>query len=135
MAISSTQVFKLAEDLLENSEEVYIRASASRSFYAAYYAIKPLFDDLYSGPDLVGGTHEIIIDFFQFYQGTYGAEFSRKINQIGITMHGLRIIRTRADYNTGGNFSKNLAEQALKTGKNIERFVIEAYELKNKHTA
>lgn len=135
MTITPSQVFSLAEELLERSDEVSWKASAGRSFYAAYYIVKPLFDELYTGPELRGGVHEKIIDFFQNYQGDYGAEFSRKINQIGSALFGLRILRTKADYRSDKDFSKNDCEQAFKTARRIEECADEAYSLKRKNSA
>ncbi len=133
MAIGPNELFKLAEELLESPDEVKLRASASRSFYAAFFVIKPLFDELYDGPELKAGTHEIIIDFFGLYQGDFGAEFSRKINQIGTAFAGLRILRTTADYDTvTKKFTRIQAEMALKAAQKIELCVNEAYDLRSK---
>ena len=132
MPINTSHLFKLAEALLQGPDEVYFRASASRSFYAAFHVIKPLHDELNDGPELIGGTHENIIQFLKLFPGKFGVDYSRKINQIGITMFGLKTIRTLADYRISEDFLKGEAELAYKLARKIEDRVKEANILKGK---
>lgn len=129
MAITTSQLLELAEEFLNVSDEPHLRASAGRSFYAVYFILKPLYEEL-GGLDVIGRTYEIIIDFFQNYRGPFGDAFDKKIHGIGWAMFGLRAIRTKADYKTDERFTEGEAQQALQTARKIRERVDAAQELK-----
>lgn len=135
MSTNCNDLFALSEELLNGAKESHHRGAASRAFYAAYHLARMLCEKIRKGPELAGGTHAGLIDELKSYHGEHGADFDRKINQLGFVLEGIRAIRTEADYHLDMQFKKALAEQALLSAKRMEHKIIEIYELLDQRSA
>lgn len=98
---------------LLSDDEISSRSAASRAYYGAFHASKPLADKL---PDPVEseGMHDRAIRAMKEYPVTVkNKDTAMAIHKVGIQLAQCRSIRTRADYKCGEAFSKSEAEEAI----------------------
>jgi uncharacterized protein (UPF0332 family) len=101
-----------AKGLLSN-DEISNRSAASRAYYGALHASKPLADQL---PDPVKfeGSHDRAIRAMKEYPVTIANKSTAlAIHRVGILLSQCRSLRTLADYNCSIAFSGSEAEEAI----------------------
>jgi uncharacterized protein (UPF0332 family) len=112
MPVAPTDWLTFAKGLLSN-DEIGNRSAASRAYYSAFHASKPLADQL---PDPIesDGMHDRAIRAMKEYPVTVkNRDTAMAIHRVGIQLAQCRSIRTRADYKCGEVFSKSEAQEAI----------------------
>ena len=100
----------LAEDLLNQTEESYLRSSISRAYYGVFCMARNKKDyKNYTGSDNI---HWKVIN-------EYKSSSSRNEQNIGRILDSLRKSRNDADYNEDRPINKALAERVVLSAKNI----------------
>lgn len=114
MAITSADFLRISEELIENSDEIYYRTSASRAYYGIFHICQQLAAQLPGEENPGEGSHQRIIKKLKKNPG------NEKIRTIGNLMDQMRLLRVRADYRLNFHFGKSLAEQLIFTAKEIQ---------------
>lgn len=112
MPVSPTEWLNFATALL-GDDEIANRSAASRAYYAAFHASKPLADQL---PNTIhsDGMHDRAIRAMKECPATTAnRSHVLAIHRVGILLGQCRSIRTIADYRCGIDFSKAEAQEAI----------------------
>jgi uncharacterized protein (UPF0332 family) len=92
------------------------RSAASRAYYGAFHACRPLADRLPDPPNHKGGMHDRLIRaMMECPISATKRDVVMAIKKTGILMSQLRSIRTKADYKCDESFLQADAEEAINT--------------------
>jgi len=110
MPITPHDLLRWAEAQADQPDEVTLRASASRAYYAAYHASLPFVAGMEMSPTLKGGVHDQTIE-----------KLLRKpeTKKIGFLLQGIKKNRTKADYKLEEDWDKAWTERTIQTSRII----------------
>ena len=120
MSITAADFLKLAKDLLARSDEVAVRAAASRAYYAAYHACSAVRTKFPYAAGGRRGTHEALIEDLRGFLGD-PADLQWKVRAIGAMLQNTKDSRVTADYHIDQEFPKKAAQDAFDMCEKIVR--------------
>lgn len=122
MAITSKDLLEFSRKFSSGANECEIRAAASRGFYSAFHACKPVANQL-PVPILktTKGEHELVIQ--AFLQVPRHGEVQKKAAQIGSNLMAARTLRRTADYSLAEDFSSEDAQEMIDLAVKIEELL------------
>ena len=118
------ELLLLAKNLRKGSNEVELRAAASRGYYALYHFAKTFHAGLLepgaatqhgAGGDHLDLAHRLKMPSMRVQSETPGA--ATKSRRIGVLLDSVRVTRHIADYNLGQAFGSDLADLVIHTAE------------------
>lgn len=105
MTIAPKDLLAFSESLVSSTDEVTLRAAASRAYYAAYhhslsYAIENEIEILKAPPEERAGVHGDLIYTFRQHS-------AENIRQAAYSLQQAKDIRSKADYKLQSNLVNN----------------------------
>ena len=123
MPVTHIEWIAFAKGLVTGSE-ISDRSAASRAYYGAFHACKPLADTLPEPPPLPpaqpkGGVHEQMIrTMCECPVGAKTRDRDMAIRALGFVMRQCKSRRAKADYDIKVEFTKAEAEEAIGMAEN-----------------
>jgi len=124
MSITPRDLLSLSDVLLQHPDEVWIRASASRAYYAAYHLCLLVRAKIPYATESRQGTHAAVIQALTNYSGGT-PQFQEKVRALGRVLNQCKAGRVRADYDLDDSFNERDAQTMLERARRIEQRVIE----------
>jgi uncharacterized protein (UPF0332 family) len=98
---------------LVGSSEITNRSAASRAYYGAFHACKPLADRLPDPPNPKGTHDRAIRAMMEFPISPGNRSTGMAIRKVGIILNQCKSLRTIADYHIGVTFSQIEANETI----------------------
>lgn len=104
---------------LLSSDEISNRSAASRAYYGAFHASRPLADQLPDPVDFEGSHDRAIRAMKECPLTKANRDTAMAIRRVGIQLGQCRSLRTRADYKCSEGFSESEAQEAIAFAEQI----------------
>lgn len=115
MSTSSIEILDLSRSLIAQKEEVSFRAAASRAYYAAFHACKPIADKLPIS-SANGGVHNRLI-------ASLADAPDQSLRKAAARLKMAKDTRVTADYHLGEDFTELDAISAIRKAEDILRLI------------
>ncbi len=116
MAVTPAELLQFAQSFVGDTDEVSLRAAASRAYYCGYHSTQSLGTLLPEPPYVseVKGSHDRHIKkFADFERGGTLENYYSQIRGMGFILQQMRSLRTRADYKIDEEFLASQAEETV----------------------
>lgn len=137
MPVSPEDFQQAAAFLFAQEDEIYLRASISRSYYGVFHSMKRTEEQLSltNHRKVTGsGDHAVLISKFSTLcdQPQLTDEIAKLLKRVGIMTNQLKLNRVRADYRLEASIIKDTVEHHLIQANKIHALLHEA-EVKFQH--